>query len=170
MIATWLVLALGGLGVLAIAGYAVSRTSARLSHSEGVAVYDLSEAVDWVVAGLPDSVAARLSQDEVSSLLLWQIEALRRRGVASFGAVDEVSSRAIDEFEAGGQGAVFVAEDDLVVEVLGRAWDEEMSVNEVDVVVVLDAHNGYLAAIRAIGSEPPGPPEQPSTSGPAAGD
>lgn len=162
MIATWLVLALGSLAVLAIAGYAVFRTSSRLSHSEDVAVYDLSEAVDWVVAGLSDTAAVRLSRDEISSLLLWQIEALRRRGVASFGMVDEVNSRAVSELEASRRSAVYVTEDDLAVEVLKRAWDEGMSVNEVDVVVALDAHNGYLGAIRAIGSEPPDTPEPPT--------
>lgn len=142
----WLILIFACVCVVSIAGYVVFRTSARLSHTETVALYDLTEAVEWVVSRVPDSIAEHLSEDSVSSLLLWQIESLRRRGVATFGAVDAVNAAAKQEL-------VFVEEEDLVVEVLKRAWDEGLDVDELDVVVVLDAHNGYLRAIDAIGSE-----------------
>jgi len=142
----WLILILACVCIVAIAGYAVFRTSARLSRTETAALYDLTEAVDWVISRVPDSIAEHLSEDSVSSLLLWQIESLRRRGVATFGAVDTVNAAAQQEL-------VFVEEEDLVVEVLKRAWDEGLAVDELDVVVVLDAHSGYLRAIKAIGSK-----------------
>ena len=149
----WLILALGAAAVIAIAGYAVRRTAARLSHTEAVAVYDLAAAVDWVVDRLPESVAGELTEADVSDLLLWQIEALRRRGVATFGLVDEVSAQAQQTAEVESAGLVLVEEDDLVVEVLQRAWNEGREISEVAVVVVLDIHNGFLSAIEAIGEQ-----------------
>ncbi len=142
----WLVLIFGGICVVGIASYAVFRTSARLSHTESSALYDLSDGVEWVISRLPASVAEHLTEDNVSALLLWQIESLRRRGLATFGSLDAVSSSAQ-------QQTVFLDEDDLVVEVLKRAWDEGLDIDEVDVVVVLDIHTGYLRSIAAIGSE-----------------
>ena len=51
-----LLLVLCGLLILGIAGYAVSRSSARLARTEGVSVFDLKQAVAWVTKRMPEGV------------------------------------------------------------------------------------------------------------------
>ena len=81
-------------------------------------------------------------------MLLLQVDYLRACGVATFGNVDRVAVDAAVEL-----GAVTLDEDDMVATVLGLAWNEGLDVDEVDVVVVLDANNGYLRSIGAIGEQ-----------------
>ena len=141
-----LLLVLCGLLILAIAGYAVSRSSARLTRTEGVSVFDLKRAVAWTKERLPEEVV--VSEGTIARLLLLQVDYLRACGVASFGNVDQVAVEAAEEL-----GAVTVDEDEMVTAVLGLAWEEGLDVDEVAVVVVLDANNGYLRFIGAIGEQ-----------------
>lgn len=141
-----LLLVLCGLLILAVAGYAVSRSSARLARTEGVSVFDLKQAVAWVAGSLPEGVEA--GEETISRLLLLQVDYLRACGVATFGNVDRVAVDAAEEL-----GAVTLDEDDMAATVLGLAWDEGLDVDELDVVVVLDANNGYLRSIGAIGEQ-----------------
>lgn len=141
-----LLLVLCGLLILAVAGYAVSRSSARLARTEGVSVFDLKQAVAWVAGSLPEGV--EVSEETIGRLLLLQVDYLRACGVATFGNVDRVAVDAAEEL-----GAVTLDEDDMAATVLGLAWDEGLDVDELDVVVVLDANNGYLRSIGAIGEQ-----------------
>ena len=141
-----LLLVLCGLLILGIAGYAVSRSSARLARTEGVSVFDLKQAVAWVAKRMPEGV--EVGEETMSRLLLLQVDYLRTCGVATFGNVDQVAVDAAVEL-----GAVTLDEDDMVATVLGLAWNEGLDVDEVDVVVVLDANNGYLRSIGAIGEQ-----------------
>lgn len=139
-----LLLVLCGLLILAIAGYAVSRSSARLTRTEGVSVFDLKRAVAWT----KERQEVVVSEGTIARLLLLQVDYLRACGVASFGNVDQVAVEAAEEL-----GAVTVDEDEMVTAVLGLAWEEGLDVDEVAVVVVLDANNGYLRFIGAIGEQ-----------------
>ena len=141
-----LLLVLCGLLILAVAGYAVSRSSARLARTEGVSVFDLKQAVAWVAGSLPEGV--EVGGETIGRLLLLQVDYLRACGVATFGNVDRVAVDAAEEL-----GAVTLDEDDMAATVLGLAWDEGLDVDELDVVVVLDANNGYLRSIGAIGEQ-----------------
>lgn len=141
-----LLLVLCGLLIIAVAGYAVSRSSARLARTEGVSVFDLKQAVAWAADSLPDGV--EVGEETISRLLLLQVDYLRACGVATFGNVDRVAVDAAEEL-----GAVTLDEDDMAATVLGLAWDEGLDVDELDVVVVLDANNGYLRSIGAIGEQ-----------------
>lgn len=141
-----LLLVLCGLLILAVAGYAVSRASARLSRTEGVSVFDLKQAVAWVEERLPKGV--EVSGEAIARLLMLQVDYLRACGVATFGNADQVAVEAAEEF-----GAVTLNEDDMTTAVLRLAWEEGLDVDEVDVVVVLDANNGYLRSIGAIGEQ-----------------
>lgn len=141
-----LLLVLCGLLIIAVAGYAVSRSSARLARTEGVSVFDLKQAVAWAADSLPEGV--EVGEETISRLLLLQVDYLRACGVATFGNVDRVAVDAAEEL-----GAVTLDEDDMAATVLGLAWDEGLDVDELDVVVVLDANNGYLRSIGAIGEQ-----------------
>lgn len=141
-----LLLVLCGLLILAVAGYAVSRSSARLARTEGVSVFDLKRAVAWAGERLPEGV--EVNEETISRLLLLQVDYLRSCGMATFGNVDQVAVAAAEDL-----GAVTLDEDDMVTAVLGLAWQERLDVDEVDVVVVLDINNGYLRSIGAIGDQ-----------------
>lgn len=141
-----LLLVLCGLLIFAVAGYAVSRSSARLARTEGVSVFDLKQAVAWVVEYLPEGV--EVGEEAISRLLLLQVDYLRTCGMATFGNVDRVAVDAAEEL-----GAVTLDEDDMAATVLGLAWNEGLDVDELDVVAVLDANNGYLRSIEAIGEQ-----------------
>ena len=141
-----LLVLLCGLLILGIAGYAVSRSSARLVRTEGVSVFDLKQAVAWVTKRMPEGV--EVGEETMSRLLLLQLDYLRSCGMATFGNVDQVAVDAAVEL-----GAVTLDEDDMVATVLGLAWKEGLDVDELDVVVVLDANNGYLRSIGAIGEQ-----------------
>lgn len=142
----FLLLVLCGLLILAIAGYAVSRSSARLARTEGVSVFNLKQAVAWVTKRMPEGV--EVDESTMSRLLLLQMDYLRSCGMATFGNVDRVAVDAAVEL-----GAVTLDEEDMVATVLGLAWNEGLDVDELDVVVVLDANNGYLRSIGAIGEQ-----------------
>ena len=141
-----MLLVLCGLLIFAVAGYAVSRSSARLARTEGVSVFDLKQAVAWAADSLPEGV--EVGEETISRLLLLQVDYLRACGVATFGNADLVAVDAAEEL-----GAVTLDEDDMAATVLGLAWDEGLDVDELDVVAVLDANNGYLRSIGAIGEQ-----------------
>lgn len=152
----FLLLVLSGVLVVAIAVYAVSRTSSRLSRTEAVSVFDLAEAVDWVAERLPASLAEQLSPETVELLLSWQLDFLRQHGVASFGIADTMAKEAASRPRG---TKVAFSEDDLAVAVLAKAWQNDLDISEVDVVVVLDTCTGYLRAIGAIGDPQAGFPK-----------
>jgi len=118
----------------------------RLSVTESSAVYDIEEAADFVAAGLPDAVNARLDRDQVTYLLGLHLAFLRRAGVATYGGVDDVA------MEAASTGETVIAHEDEAVDfVLKRLAEQGDATEVVDVVVVLEKSNAYLASIGALG-------------------
>ncbi len=126
----------------------------RLSVTEAAAVYDIEEAADFAAARLPDAVNARLDRDQLTYLLGLHLAFLRRAGMATYGGVDEIAMTAASTGET-----VVAHEDeavDFVLEQLAAIGDETMPV---DVVVVLELSNQYLASIGALGPSVALPPE-----------
>jgi hypothetical protein len=131
--------------VVAIALVAVGREAFTLGVQPREAMFDLDEAVDFVADHLPPGVTAKLSYDDVRTLLTWHIEFLRDRGVP----------RTRDAAGDGG-GDVVIDEDDSVAYVLMRAEAAGLDADVDDVMAVLDAEAAYFAAIGAIGPEADG--------------
>ena len=100
----------------------------------------------WAADSLPEGV--EVGEETISRLLLLQVDYLRACGAATFGNADRVAVDAAEEL-----GAVTLDEDDMAATVLGLAWEEGLDVDELDVVAVLDANNGYLRSIGAIGEQ-----------------
>ncbi|MGZ4785268.1 MAG: hypothetical protein ACXV5S_06325, partial [Acidimicrobiales bacterium] len=92
---------------------------------------------------------SQISHDDVRALVLWHLEFLEGRGVATETAFEEAPD------------AVVVAEDDGLAYVLGQAEDAGLAVDDVQVVAVLEVELDYLEAIGAIG---------PRVADPAEGD
>src|SRR5204862_5992502 len=114
---------------------AIGRETFTLGHQPKQAQFDLDEAVEYVADRLPEEVTARLSFDDVRSLLRWHLEYLRDRGVP----------RRRDQAADG--GPVFVEDDEGVAFVLGRADEDGLDVTDTEVAVVLEAETQYFEAI-----------------------
>lgn len=137
----------GAVLVVLIALVAVGREALTLGAQPKQAHFDLEEAVDFVAERLPDEVTARLSYDDVRSILRWHLEYLRDRGVPA------------RRDQAATGGPVVVEDDEGIAWVLGRAEASGLDVVDTDVAFVLDAETAYFEAIGAIGRPVPGPLE-----------
>lgn len=136
---TVVIIVLAVLLILVIAVVAVGAVVNRLAVEAPVTVFDEDEAVEWIADRLPYEVAAQLSHDDVRALVLWHLEFLEGRGVATETAFEQAPD------------AVVVAEDDGLAYVIGQAAEAGLDVDDVQVVAVLDAEEDYLEAIGAIG-------------------
>lgn len=142
----WVFVAVAAVIVMAVAYYTVARVSARLANTEAVATYDLSEATEFVRRGLPTEIARRVGADAVALLLAWNLDHLRRKGVAAFGEADAM---------AGGFGRTprESEPDEALDELLRRATAEGVALDALDIVVVLELNARYLASIGALGEQ-----------------
>lgn len=138
---------LGGVVVLVIALVAVGREVFTLRAQPKQAHFDLEEAVRFVADRLPDEVTARLSYDDVRSVLRWHLEYLRDRGVP------------VRRDQAARGGPVVVEDEEGIAWVLGRADANGLDITDTEVAVVLDTALAYFEAIGAIGRPAPGLPE-----------
>ena len=93
----------------AVAAWFVSREAARLSVEPPPPVFDIDEAYDWVVARVPDDVAATLTPNDVRRILDLQLEFFRRKGVTGNGS------------SSNPPGDVVVGATETVEYILGRA-------------------------------------------------
>jgi len=118
----------------------------RLSVTEGAAVYDIEEAADFAASRLPDEVNARLDREQLTYLLGLHLSFFRRAGMATYGGVDDVAMAAANTGET-----VVAHEDEAVDFVLRQLVEIDDPALSVDVVVVLELSNQYLASIGALG-------------------
>lgn len=118
----------------------------RLSITEAAAVYDVEEAADYAALRLPDEVNARLDRDQLTYLLGLHLAFFRRAGMATYGGVDDIA------MEASSTGETVIAHEDEAVDfVMRRLGEVGDTTAAVDVVVVLELSNQYLAEIGALG-------------------
>ena len=122
----------------------------RLSVTEGAAVYDIEEAADFAASRLPDEVNARLDREQLTYLLGLHLSFFRRAGMATYGGVDDVAMAAANTGET-----VVAHEDEAVDFVLRQLIEIDDPALSVDVVVVLELSNQYLASIGALGPSVP---------------
>jgi hypothetical protein len=138
----------------AIAAIFVAREASRMAAEPPPPVFDPEEAYDWVVAHLPDIVAATLTPEDVRRILDFQLEYFRRQGVAGNGNSSDM------------KGAVIVGGPETVDYILdrSRATGEEYLPEQV--YAVIDTQLAYLREIGAVG-----PPVEipPPGSGPDEG-
>ena len=77
----WLFAVLAAIAVFAIAAVTVGREAFRLGHQPPPTIFDLDEAVGHVADDLPPEAQARLTYDEVRTLIRAEIEHLEDEGV-----------------------------------------------------------------------------------------
>jgi hypothetical protein len=144
------ILIVAGVAVFGIAAFAIGREAHRLDAVAPRAVYVLDEAVEYVADQLPAPAQARLTHDEVRTLLRAHMAQLRAKGFQPPVAVDQVQE-IVDP--------VVVDDTDVVGYLLGESDRSSLDVTDEDVAHVVDAHLAYLDAIGAIG--PPADPDPP---------
>jgi hypothetical protein len=122
-----------------IAAWFVSREAARLSVEPPPPVFDIDEAFDWVVARVPDDVAATLTPGDVRKILDLQLEYFRRKGVTGNGS------------NSNPPGDVVVGATETVDYILGRAAASGDEYLPEQVHAVVQTQLAYLREIGAIG-------------------
>jgi hypothetical protein len=130
--------------VFAIAAAVVGREAHRLDSVAPRAVYDLEEAVTFVADALPPDAQARLTLDEVRTLLGMHMAQLREKGLQPSVAVDHVQDIS---------DPVVVEETSAAGYLIGQAEAAGLEVEDVDVVNIVDAHLAYFERIGAVGPE-----------------
>jgi hypothetical protein len=165
---TWIFLILGLVIVVVIGLVVLGRETARLADVARPAVFDLTEAVDFIADRLPYETQARISHDDVRWVLLADADLLEDataelsddggRESDDDGDDDDDDDRADDADRVGGDGGdgtaddrVVVDEDAAVARILELADGSGRDLADEDVVAVLDGRMAYLEAIGAIG-------------------
>jgi hypothetical protein len=125
--------------VVAIAAYLVVREAGRIAKAPPPALFDLEEAHDWVVAHVPDDVAATLTSDDVRRILEFQLEYFEKKGVSGNGSSPHAS------------GPVVVGSAEAVAYIVDRAAATGEAYLPEQVYGVLETQAAYLRSIGAIG-------------------
>jgi hypothetical protein len=125
--------------VVAIAAALVIREAGRIAKEPPPALFDLEEAHDWVVAHVPDDVAATLTSDDVRRILEFQLEYFERKGVSGNGSSTQAP------------GPVVVGGAEAVAYIVERAASTGEPYLPEQVYGVLETQLSYLRSIGAIG-------------------
>ena len=140
---TWVFVAVAAVLTFAIAAGVIGREAHRLDSVAPRTVYDIDEAVEFVADRLPAASQARLTPDELATMLALHLRWLHEKGLQPDRVVDrrqDITSTTI------------VTDDSVVAHLLGEADSNGITVlDDVDVVNVVDAHLAYFGAIGAIG-------------------
>jgi len=139
----WVFFGLGAVAVIVIAFVALGQTVGTLETERPPAVYELHDAVDWIAERLPDEVTARISYDDVATVLGWHLDWFAREGAASSHG-QELAGEGI------GDDDPVVADDGSAVEAVVARSLAEGGPEPVDVVCVLDLQMRYLELIGAV--------------------
>lgn len=133
----------GAVAVTLIAVVAVGMAVGRLENETSPAVYQLEAAVDYIADRLPDEVAARVSYDNVRSVLGWHLDWFATVGLATRHG-QELGDPAVSVTEVG------LADSDSAVDVVVERSLAVGGPEPVDVVCILDLQMQYLGHIGAI--------------------
>ena len=135
-----------------VAAVSVGAVAADQATKARPAVYDIEAAVEFVAAGLPPEVTAIVSFEEVRQVLMWHIEYLELKGVATYRADDDASA-----------ALVVVTDEEPIAYILGRADEADVEILDEHIVAILSQQEAYYHAIGAFGAPVVGP-EDPTTT------
>ena len=133
--------------VVAIAAWIVVREAGRVAKEPPPAIFDTEEAFDWVVAHVPDIVAATLTPDDVRRILDFQLEFFERKGLSGNG-----SSRHA-------QGPVVIGAAETVAYILQRSEATGEAYLPEQVHAVIETQLTYLRSIGAVGPKAESDPD-----------
>ncbi len=148
------------IGVFVIAAVTVGREARRLDAIAPRTVYQLDEAVVFVADHLPALSQARVTHQEVESLLVAHMRWLHAKGLQPSHIVDRPQD--IDE-------PVVVEDTTAIGYLIGVADEQSIAVDDADLANLTAAHLAYLDEIGAVGPEAADPDVPPLMLGPGAG-
>ncbi len=125
--------------VVAVAAWLVIREAGRIAKEPPPALFDLEEAHDWVVAHVPDDVAATLTSDDVRRILELELEYFDKKGVSGNGSGPHAT------------GPVVVGGAEAVAYIVDRAAATGEAYLPEQVHGVLETQLAYLRSIGAVG-------------------
>jgi hypothetical protein len=170
---TWVFALLGLVLVVVIGLVLIGRETARLAVAARPAVFDLTDAVDYIADRVPAETQARISHDDVRWVLLADADLLeaatadpaaRRypwsRHSRPRGPVIDVERLRPDADE------MVVDETGAVARILAAAERTGRELSDDDIVAVLDARMEYLEAIGAVGGRVDDDPETGASAEP----
>ncbi|MFI5053683.1 MAG: hypothetical protein ACHQDE_04920 [Acidimicrobiia bacterium] len=131
--------------VVAIAAFFVTREATRIARQPPPALFHFDDAVEWVVAHVPDDVAATVTPDDVRRILEFQVEFFKRKGVSSNGST------------AYPPGPVIIGGSETVEYIVERSAATGEPYLPEQVYGVIETQLSYLRAIGAVG--PPATPD-----------
>jgi hypothetical protein len=134
----WAFAALGLVLIVVIGLVVLGRETARLASAARPAVFDLSEAVEFIADRLPPETQARISHDDVRWVLLADADLLEE--ATAEVPVEDEETEVVDEEVA-------------IARILDAADASGRELADEDVVAVLVGRMAYLEAIGAIGPE-----------------
>ena len=149
---TWIFLIVGLVIVVVIGLVVLGRETARLADVGRPAVFDMTEAVDFIADRLPAATQARISHEDVRWVLLADADLIE-------DATAELPPEPDDDDEDDADPALepqVVDEDAAVARILELADESGRELADEDIVAVLDARLAYLEAIGAIGPQADG--------------
>ncbi len=123
--------------VFITAAVMIGRETRRLDNLTPEPVFDLTEAVVWIEARLPDEVRAQITYGDVRDIVDWHLSDLGMRGVATSLGPDGKP--------------VVVGDEDSVDALVMRMLALGRDIDPAHVKAVLDGELNYLVAIGAIG-------------------
>ncbi|MDQ1358859.1 MAG: hypothetical protein QOJ52_1102 [Acidimicrobiaceae bacterium] len=132
---------IGLVAVFAIAAVVIGREARRLDAVPPRPVFDMDEAVSWVAEHLPFEVSAVLSHADVRSIIDWNLEYFRSKGVSGNGSTPHLDAQ------------VVVGGAETVDWVMAKAEQTGAGYTAAQIHAVLDAQMTYLEVIGAIGPE-----------------
>jgi len=135
--------------VVAIAAWLVIREAGRIAKEPPPALFDLDEAHDWVVAHVPDDIAATLTSDDVRRILEFQLEYFGQKGVSGNGSGPKAT------------GPIVMDGAEAVAYIMERAASTGEAYLPEQVYGVLETQLTYLRSIGAIGRQADEPPTAP---------
>jgi hypothetical protein len=125
--------------VVAIAAWLVIREAGRIAKEPPPALFDLEEAHDWVVAHVPDEIAATLTSDDVRRILEFQLEYFEQKGVSGNGSAPKAT------------GPIVMDGAEAVAYIMERAASTGEAYLPEQVHGVLETQLTYLRSIGAVG-------------------
>ncbi len=125
--------------ILLIAAIAILRESSRLSAMPPRPVFDMDDALEWVVQHLDDQVAATLTVDDVRQILDLQMEYFRAKGVSGNGSTPHPTA------------PVVIGGSETVDYIIGKAAAAGTTFIPEQVHAVIETQLAYLRSIGAVG-------------------
>ena len=125
--------------VIAIAAFFVVREAGRIAKHPPPALFDVEDAFEWVVAHVPDDVAATLTPDDVRRILDFQVEFFKRKGVSANGSTSHPP------------GPVVIGGAETVDYILERSAATGEAYLPEQVYAVVETQLTYLRSIGAVG-------------------